>query len=401
MTCHYFSQHDTPREICFNTQQKGFAEIKSQIEELLPASGFKCAYETISSWPKYSPTPLLSLTNLANTIGVKSVLYKNEAERFGLKSFKALGGAYAVYKCLENLIEEDPSNPQKIEAIQKKISNITVTSATDGNHGKSVAWGARMFGCKCIIFIHEKVSKNREIALKEYGAQVVRSGKNYDESVKIANQSAQENGWYVISDTSYAGYTEIPKHVMNGYELMAYEAVVKQNAKPTHVFLQTGVGSLAAGVTANLFRNLNYAPKIIIVDPEDADCWTKSIKNKKPVNCEGDLNTLMAGLACGTVSILAWELLSKTIDAAMSISDIDAARAIRCLKFCKKSEQSIEAGESATAGLAGLILLSNNSSLKDRLTINKNSEILIFGSEGVTDPDIYNKIINNDLLADQ
>lgn len=257
-----------------------------------------------------------------------------------------------------------------------------------------------MFGCKCVIFIHEKVSKNREDALKKYGAQVVRVGKNYDESVKIAQEKAKENEWHVISDTSYAGYTTIPKHVMNGYEVMVYEAIMKQSIRPTHVFLQTGVGSLAAGVTASLIRHLDYSPRIILVDPENADCWVQSIKHQEPVACDGSLNTYMAGLACGTVSVIAWEILCKTIDASMSISDLDAARAMRCLKFCSRSHYAIEAGESATAGLAGLILTTNISALKQKLQIDKDSQIFIIGSEGVTDRDIYNKIITNELLSE-
>ena len=400
MNCHYFKKQTIERPIYFNSQRVPFKRSRGLIKDILPDKGFTCAFETISKWPGYQPTSLLNLDNLADVLGVKSVFYKNEAERFGLKSFKALGGAYAVYKCLEMLIGENLYKTVNSSKIEKMIAEITVTSATDGNHGKSVAWGAQMFGCKCVIFIHEKVSKNRENALKEYGAHVIRAGKNYDESVKLAQEKAQNNNWCVISDTSYEGYTEIPKHVMNGYEVMAYEAVVQQNLKPTHVFLQTGVGSLAAGVTANLFRNLDYAPRIILVDPENADCWVQSIKHQKPVVCEGSLDTYMAGLACGTVSVVAWDILSKTIEASMSISDLDAANAMRCLKFCKKSEYSVEAGESATAGLAGLILSANTPVLKQKLKIDNKSQILIIGSEGITDPDIYTKIISNELLSE-
>ena len=160
------------------------------------------------------------------------------------------------------------------------------------------------------------------------------------------------------------------------------------------------MGSLAAGVTASLFRNLDYSPSIILVDPENADCWVQSIKHQEPVACVGSLDTYMAGLACGTVSVIAWEILSKTIEASMSISDLDAARAMRCLKFCKRSHYGIEAGESATAGLAGLILTSNTPPLRQKLKINKDSQILIIGSEGVTDRDIYNKIVTNELLSE-
>ena len=216
----------------FNSRRVPFNEAQALIKKILPDAGFTSAYETISKWPGYQPTSLINLDNVADALGVKSVFYKNEAERFGLKSFKALGGAYAVHKCLEMLIGKNHVSDHKSPKIKKMIAGITVTSATDGNHGKSVAWGAKMFGCKCVIFIHEKVSKNRENALKKYGAQVVRAGKNYDESVKIAQEKAKENDWHVISDTSYAGYSTIPKHVMNGYEVMIYEAVIKQSVRP-------------------------------------------------------------------------------------------------------------------------------------------------------------------------
>lgn len=288
----------------------------------------------------------------------------------------------------------------KSSKAKKMIPNITVISATDGDHEKFVPWVAQIFGCKCIILIHMKVSKTRENAFKVYGAQMIRAGKNYDESEKLTQEKARNNIWCVISDTSYEGYTEFPKYVMKIYEVNTYEAVIQQNVKPTHVFLQTRAGNLAAGLTVNLFRYLDYAPRINLAEPENTDCWVQSIKHQKPVVCEGSSDTCRAGIACGTASWVAWNILNKTIKTSINISDLCAAKTMRCLKFCKESEYPIEAAASATASLASLIISVNTPALNQKLKIDNKAQILIIDSEGNTDPDRYTKIISNELLSE-
>jgi len=390
MTCKFFDEENRSIDICFNTRLQSYEDNYTNVEAHLPSSGFQEAYETISRWPDYEPTPLIQLKNLAEILQVATVEYKNEALRFGLMSFKALGGAYAVHKCLSNLKKSQPGLSN---------SDVTFTSATDGNHGRAVAWGAKLLGCKSVIFIHEKVSEFREKKLEELGAKVIRKGSNYDESVNIANDAAIYHGWHLISDTSYEGYTDVPKYVMHGYEVMAHEALKLQGCMPTHVFLQTGVGSLAGAITANLLRNLTYLPHIVLVDPSEADCWVRSVREEKPTNCNGELNTIMAGLACGTVSKIAWNILSTSVSAAMSIADTDAANGMRCLKFCKRQNVNIEAGESATAGLVGMIKCATNANTREKLKVGKDSRILIIGSEGKTDPKIYEQIIRNKIAV--
>ncbi|MBT6095911.1 MAG: pyridoxal-phosphate dependent enzyme, partial [Rhodospirillaceae bacterium] len=240
---------------------------------------FAAAREAITAWPGYAPTPLYSLSALAERAGVGQVLFKDEGPRFGLKSFKALGGAYAV----QTLVAEHEGQ------------ELTVTCATDGNHGRSVAWGAQTFGCACVIFIHAEVSLGRQRAIEAYGARVVRIDGNYDDSVRAAAKAASENGWHVISDTSYEGYTEVPKRVMAGYGVIAGEIVdeLGDAPPPTHMFVQGGVGGFA-GAIAEAFHHHwgSDAPRLIVVEPDLAACLLRSAEAGRMVEIPVDEETL-------------------------------------------------------------------------------------------------------------
>jgi diaminopropionate ammonia-lyase len=342
---------------------------------ILSLAGAREARRTISSWEGYRPTPLRSLPAIAAACGVAEVLYKDEGGRFGLGSFKALGGAYAVERL----------------ARQTGTEGLTVTSATDGNHGRAVAWGARRAGCRAVIYIHEGVSEGRAAAIAAYGAEVVREGATYDDSVRASAEAARRNGWHVVSDTSWPGYEETPRDVMQGYAVLAME-IAEQGGRPTHVFVQGGVGGLAAGVLS--WRWETYGadrPVMTVVEPETAACLFESALARDLRTVGGDLDTIMAGLACGEPSLLAWRLLQPGADAFMTIPDEAAAITMRDL-----ADQGVVGGESGVAGLAGFRLAARDRASRAALGLDTRSRVVVYGTEGATDPAIYRRIVGRD-----
>ena len=368
-------------------------------DAILSDRGLAAARETISGWPGYAPTPLHDLKGLAAELGVLSLRYKDESTRFGLGSFKALGGAYAVARLLQAQLGAALGRDVAMDEVTGRahaalVAGITVCCATDGNHGRSVAWGAQTFGCRCVIFIHEHVSEHRKAAIAAYGAEVRRCAGNYDDSVRLAQKTAGEEGWFVVSDTSYPGYMEVPRDVMQGYEIMAEEAFSELEDLPTHVFLQTGVGGMAAAVAANAARRWGAnRPVIVLCDPDRAACWYDSFDAGHPVAVGGALDTLMAGLACGEVSALAWEILRDHADAAMAIPDEMAVAAMGRLARPVEGDPAIVAGESATAGLAGLQAAITNAEARAALGLGGGSRVVVFGTEGDTDPELYRELV--------
>lgn len=345
----------------------------NSMRAILSASGAREAREAVSRWEGYAPTPLRSLPAIAAECGVSQVLYKDEGFRFGLRSFKALGGAYAV----ERLAREsgDPSE-------------LTVTCATDGNHGRAVAWGARRAGARAVIYVHEGVSEGRAQAIRSYGAEVRREGAHYDASVRASAEAARENGWSIVSDTSWPGYEDTPRAVMQGYSILAME-VEEQGGRPTHVFVQGGVGGLAAGVLS--WRWERYGadrPVMTVVEPETAACLLESAAAGRWTAAEGDLDTIMAGLACGEPSLLAWSILDTGADAFMAIPDEAAARTMRDL-----AALGVVGGESGVAGLAGFRIAARDAAMREALGLGAQSRVLLYGTEGATDPDVYRRIV--------
>jgi diaminopropionate ammonia-lyase len=317
--------------------------------------------------------------------GLTVLRLKNEASRFGLGSFKALGGAYAVQKLLA---------AERARPTAQQDRTITVTCATDGNHGRSVAWGAQRGGCRCVIFVHQTVSQGRVDAISAYGAEIVRVPGTYDDAVRAADRQAREHGWFVVSDTSYPGYTEVPRDVMQGYRLMADEAADQWTGlPPTHVFIQAGVGGAAAAVSVQLRARFAAtprvpAPRLVVVEPENAACLFASAQAGKPAVIDGDLQTIMAGLACGEPSLLAWQELDRAAAAFMTIPDAAAADCMRLL-----ADQGQAIGESGVAGLAGLLLAVADPRAREHLQLDQSARVLLFGTEGVTDPAIYAGIL--------
>ena len=249
-----------------------------ELTEIASLEQAREAMEVISGWPGYAATPLYSLDGIAERIGIRGIQYKDESQRFHLKSFKALGGAFAVARQLQQVLASKTGDTVSVEDLlaggyREQAAEIVISCATDGNHGRSVAWGCRMFGCQCIIYIHRDVSAGRQQAMEALGAEVVRIDGNYDDSVKTAASEAQAHGRIIVSDTSYPGYMEIPRDVALGYTVMLAEAVEQmQGRRPTHVFIQAGVGGLASAVCAYFWELWGAArPRFIVVEPENAN----------------------------------------------------------------------------------------------------------------------------------
>lgn len=366
---------------------------------ILGEAALAAARAEITRWPGYQPTPLVALPALAARLGVAAIHYKDEGSRFGLGSFKALGGAYAVARLLarevgrragREIAPADLAEP----ALRALCADLTVTCATDGNHGRSVAWGARMFGCRCVIYIHATVSDGRRDAIAAYGAEVVRTAGNYDEAVQQADRDARAQGWHVISDTSYPGYMDVPRDVMQGYQLMVEEAARALPEAPTHVFVQAGVGGFAAAVCGYFWERAGGArPVFVVVEPERADCLYQSARAGRPVAVGGELDTLMAGLACGEVSLLAWEVLAQGADAFCRIGDDAAVAVMRLLARPGGADAPIVAGESAVAGLAAAIAAMQDEQARAALGLGPHSRLLFIGSEGDTDPACYAELV--------
>lgn len=382
------SESDAPSRLRKATCEK----LKTEAERAIPL---------IKNWPGHAVTPLCALPGLAQKLGVSRIEIKDEAGRFGLGSFKALGGAYAISRLLAGRMvqagEGEPDLDYLLSA-QGRAANaaVTVCCATDGNHGRSVAWGAQMFGCKAVIFIHQTVSKERERSIAHYGAKVVRTAGNYDDGVREAQTMADREGWTVVSDTSYEGYMDIPLDVMAGYSVMACEAIEQWGSTdvPTHVFLQTGVGSMAASVVVQL--QLAYGedcPKIILVDPENAACWYDSLKAGTPQAVDSNLETIMAGLACGEVSQLAWTLLHNDVEGVVVVDDMAAKETMRLLAFGTDEDAPLVAGESGVGGLAGFVALAGDKHACEALGIDANSRLMFFSTEGATDEKVYQDIV--------
>ena len=352
---------------------------------------YERAKAEIEQWSGYSPTCLYSLTSIAEELGVAEIWVKDESTRFGLASFKALGGSYAVSRVLERELSlaEGAGDPR----------SVTVVCATDGNHGRSVAWGAQKCGCRCVIYVPAHVTERRAQEIASFGAEVVRLKGNYDEAVVQVANDADANGWQVVSDTSYEGYQEIPSWVMQGYALMVEEAFsqLPETNWPTHIFIQGGVGGLAASVCGHLWESYgSKRPVITVVEPIEADCLYRSAQSGLPESASGSLETIMGGLSCGEISSLAWKILRPGIDAFMTVDDSRVGPWMRRLAEGRDNESPIVAGESGVTGLIGLEAVSAEEMLRKHLKLDHRSQVMIFSTEGATDPETYRDIVGKE-----
>ena len=334
------------------------------------------AYDLISSWENYNRTPLLKLNKLSKKLNLNNIFYKDESKRFDLKSFKALGGAYAVQK------------------ITKGNKSITVATATAGNHGRSVSWGAKRLGLNCKIFISEYVSEARANVMRNLGADVIRVKGNYDASLKECIKQSKMHGWEIIQDVAWEGYEEVPKLTMAGYSVMIKEISNQTDQYITHVFLQAGVGGMASGAIAGIAKYFKRVPKIIIVEPKSADCVLQSINAGEMKKIDIKQESIMGGMSCGEVSLVPWRILKHTVNNCISITDENVAKTIAMLKQKYFSDETIIGGECATPGIISLIAASEDKKIKDKLELNEKSNILLIGCVGDADEKLYKKLLN-------
>ena len=349
---------------------------RDEILEVLPKGEIDNAYNIISKWDNYKPTPLLNLNTLSKDLNLKNVFYKDESKRFGLKSFKALGGAYAV------------------QEISKNKKDVVVSTATAGNHGKSVAWGAKRLGIKCKIFISEFVSNNRADEMSKLGADVTRVQGNYENSLIECIKQSKEHNWEIIQDVAWENYERVPKLTMSGYSIMIQEISNQTNEYITHVFLQAGVGGMASGVIAGIARYFKKIPKIIIVEPKNADCVLKSIESGKSEKIEIKEESIMGGMSCGEVSIVPWQILKNSVNNCLSIPDDDVAITVAMLSKGYFGKDFIIGGECSAPGIISLNASCKNKEIKEELELNINSNVLLIGCEGDADKDLYKKLLD-------
>ena len=351
---------------------------KNDILSVLPKQDIDVAYKTISSWDNYSPTPLISLNKLSEKLKLNKIFYKDESKRFHLKSFKALGGSYAV------------------EKVTKGNKEIVISTATAGNHGRSVAWGSKKLGLKCKIFISEHVSESRAEVMRNFGADVIRVKGNYENSLNECIKQSNQNNWQIVQDVAWQDYKLIPKLTMAGYSVMMKEISEQiNNQQISHVILQAGVGGMAAAMVAGIARYLNHVPKIIIVEPESAACVLESIKTGKIEKISIEKESLMGGMSCGEVSLVPWQILKNSVSHCVTVSDNYISKTVKFLANCKFSDEKIIGGECSTPGIVSLVGLCNDVEIKKKINLNEGSNVLLFGCEGDADEELYQKLLNS------
>lgn len=366
--------------------------------EIMSIAKARQSRDWLSHWAGINrgATPLYSLPDLAAELGVGQLLVKDESQRSQLGSFKALGAPIALVRLILRRFPEHNFNVRALLAGEyaEALAGFTVISATDGNHGRALAAAAQTLGCRCVIVLHANVSVEREEAIAAYGAEIVRISGNYDESVQEAAALAFRNGWLVVSDTSYDGYEEIPRDVMQGYGTIAAEIVEAYDQGFTHVFLQGGVGGLAAGIASYLWElHGEQRPTFVMVEPAQADCLYQSALAGRAANASGSVDSVMAGLACGETSPLAWKFLENSVDWFMTLHDDEAVLAMRRLAAGSERDIPLQAGESAVAGLAALQRLAKTPQQAAELGLDKDSRVLLISTEGATAPGVYAELV--------
>lgn len=357
----------------------------------------------------YKPTPLVSLPLLAEKLGVKSILVKDESHRFGLNAFKVLGGSYALGRLLAEYLNIDIAEIDLKTVSSKLDKPLVFTTATAGNHGTGVAWAAREMGQKAVVYMPKGSSLVSAERIRGLGAECIITDVNYDDTVRLANKTAQENSWMLVQDTAWEGYDKIPTWISQGYMTMADEAIDQAaempEGQPTHVLLQAGVGAMAGGILGYLADRLgadNF--KTIIAEPAVADCIFRSGTSKDGtiVNVSGDLSSIMAGLACGEPNPVTWPILRDCSDLFVSVDDNVAATGMRILGNPLKGDQAITSGESGAITMGLLYLLANHpegQKIAQSIGLDQDAVVMIFSTEGDTNADRYRQIAWEGMLS--
>ena len=359
------------------TDNKNYSFNKKQILNYLSEIEIDDAYSSISKWDGYTPTPLIELNKLSKELHLNKIYYKDENKRFDLKSFKALGGAYAV------------------EKVSKRNKDIVVATATAGNHGRSVAWGAKRLGLSCKIFISEFVSDARGRAMSDLGADVIKVKGNYEKSLLECIKQSTENNWQIVQDVAWENYVQVPKYTMAGYTVMMKEISDQiKDQKISHIILQAGVGGMAAAMMSGIARYLNNIPITIVVEPDSAACVMESIKTGKIEKIDIKRESLMGGMSCGEVSLVPWQILKNSVKHCVSLPDDDIAKTMKLLGNSSFSDEKIVAGENSAPGVISLITVYEDENIRHKLDLNEKSNVLVFGCEGDTDKEMYKKLTN-------
>ncbi len=351
-----------------------------------------------SSFPQYEPTPLVSLPCLADHLGVEAVHVKDESARFSLNAFKVLGASYAIARLLAEKTGLGLSGLDYEKLLRSGADGLTFATTTDGNHGRGVAWTAKLLGQKAVVNMPKGTVNQRVKAIEALGATVTVTDMNYDDTVRYTAQEAEKYGWIVVQDTAWPGYEKIPLWIMKGYATMAAESIEQMEKPPTHVFLQAGVGSMAAGVLAALLEHYKEkAPRFILMEAQQADCFYRSAAQalEEPLAAGGDLATIMAGLACGEANILAWPILQNHCTAFLSATDRASAFGMRILGSPLAGDRRVISGESGAVGAGVLygIMRGQSGEWAKNLALDRQSRVLLFSTEGATDEENYRKIV--------
>ena len=354
------------------------------------------------SIPDYQASPLIELSGLAQKVGVKRILVKDESGRFNLKAFKGLGASYAIARLLStHLGHNKVLSYNELRQRKDEYCELEFATTTDGNHGKAVAWGAQLFGCRSHIFMPKGTLSCRKEAIQVFTDQVEITDQNYDQTVELCAELAQKNHWHLVQDTAWPGYTKIPADIMRGYFTICSEFCSQTDQWPTHLFLQAGVGSFAAAVALYFYTESKTQrrpmPKVILVEPTNAACFYQSAKQGRPVEVGGEHKTIMAGLACGRPSDLAWEILWSLTTAYFSCQDPITILGMKRFADPIAKDAKVISGESAAVTL-GLLesLLSNpaHHAMNQKIGLNENAVPLFFSTEGDTNPDYYQALTN-------
>ena len=374
------------------------------VRDIISLAEHRRAREIITSFPDYQLTRLHNLDQVTADLGMGAVWLKDESTRFGLGAFKSVGGAYAVYRVLEQrILEQDPHANVSPAALTAGAygdisSSVTFACASAGNHGRAVAWGAQLFGARCVVYLYQGVSPGRASAIESLGAIVDASAPDYDYAVRKIAEDADRNGWLVISDTAYGDYRAVPRLVMQGYTVIAQEVLDQLESigdkLPTHVLLQAGVGGFAGAIAAHIWERLGpRRPRFIVVEPAGAACVRQCMSDRR-FSTLASSRSIMGGLNCAEASTIAWEILQSAADWSVTVEDSEAVAAMRSL-----GSLGIIAGESGAAGFAALRSLAGDPAARAELGLDQNARVLVFSTEGATDPATYHALTGLDCSA--
>ncbi|KAA0969454.1 diaminopropionate ammonia-lyase [Aureimonas fodinaquatilis] len=388
-----------PIQYLHNTLSTHAQPLEQTDAETLGLTAVERVFQVLTLRDNNAPTPLHALPGLAAELGLGSLHIKDEGFRLGLGSFKALGGAYALMILVKEEAERRLKRPVCVDELMSDeigviAAGMTFACATDGNHGRSVAQGASLIGAQAKIFVHSGVSDARIEAIASFGAEILRVDGNYDDSVAQATRAARDNGWTVLSDTSWPGYEYTPSLVSQGYIALVHETLADLPYPPTHVFLQAGVGGFAAAVAGHMSVVLgSHQPHVTIVEPARSACLFESAKAGTLVKVQGDQPTIMVMLECYEPSLVAFRILSRVADGFMTVDEECAPEVMRRLASPAAGDPAVVAGESGGAGLAGLIAVQRDPALAVQIGLGPEARVLVINTEGATDSTLYEKIV--------